>query len=191
MYDLDTPILKNGKMDIYYSRWKDILKRCYSDKFLSKNPSYYGCSVCKEWLTFSKFKAWLEDNSFSGTEVIDKDLIFRGNKVYGPQSCTLIDSYLNSFMALGGRDKNLPHGVGLQSGNCIKRYTAKISHEGKMKYIGSYLTSHEAHRAWQEQKAKIALLVSEKYSGPVKNLVVGLHDRIMSDLNMNIETRRL
>ena len=42
----------------YYRTWKDMLRRCYSTKFQETNPTYIGCSVSDEWLTFSVFKSW-------------------------------------------------------------------------------------------------------------------------------------
>ena len=44
----------------YYRRWKNMLKRCYSSKCQDKNPTYLGCAVSNEWLTFSNFKLWME-----------------------------------------------------------------------------------------------------------------------------------
>ncbi|WP_396179992.1 hypothetical protein, partial [Flavobacterium sp.] len=34
----------------YYLKWRCMIDRCYSNKKLSSDPSYGGCSVVKEWL---------------------------------------------------------------------------------------------------------------------------------------------
>lgn len=178
-------------MDVYYSRWKDILKRCYSESFHANNHSYIGCSVCEEWKTFSIFKAWLVGSGFDGTQVIDKDLLFRGNKLYSPETCVLIDSELNSFLAIGGRGSHLPHGVGLQSGKCVKPYTAKIKDSVKTEYIGSYETAMDAHKAWQNRKYQAACNLSLRYDDPIRAFIVNAANRILEDIENNRQTKEI
>ena len=86
----------NGRSSIcpYYSRWRDLLKRCYSDKFQNKNTSYIGCSIASEWIKFSNFKSWMEKQDWEGKE-LDKDLLVQGNKVYGPSTCIFVPREIN------------------------------------------------------------------------------------------------
>ena len=72
----------------YYNRWIDILKRCYSKGFHSKNPTYKGCTVSEEWLIFSNFRDWMIKQNWEGKQ-LDKDLLFEGNKIYNPETCVL------------------------------------------------------------------------------------------------------
>ena len=51
-----------------------MLQRCYSPKNHAKNPTYIGCYVAKEWLTFSNFKAWMGSQQWQGME-LDKGVI--------------------------------------------------------------------------------------------------------------------
>ena len=53
--DTDTPTQTCS----YYGRWKNMLKRCYDKRYMSKHPTYKDCSVCDDWLIYSNFKAWL------------------------------------------------------------------------------------------------------------------------------------
>ena len=32
----------------YYTVWTNMIKRCYSNKYLESNPTYIGTSVCSE-----------------------------------------------------------------------------------------------------------------------------------------------
>ena len=57
----------------YYSRWKDVLSRCYAAYHLLKRPNYFDCTVCEEWLLFSNFKKWMEQQDWEGKQ-LDKDL---------------------------------------------------------------------------------------------------------------------
>ena len=40
----------------YYAAWIDMLKRCYSKKYLESYPTYIGTNVCNEWLSATAFK---------------------------------------------------------------------------------------------------------------------------------------
>jgi len=67
----------NGKSKLvwtcpFWRKWKDMISRCYSERELEKYPTYKGCSVCEDWLYFSRFKAWMEKQAWEGL-VLDKD----------------------------------------------------------------------------------------------------------------------
>lgn len=63
--------------------------------YLPKNkPTYEGCTVCDEWLYFSNFKKWFDENYIEGFQ-LDKDIIIRGNKVYSPQTCCFVPKEIN------------------------------------------------------------------------------------------------
>jgi len=36
----------------FYKRWNHMLERCYSEKFLERNPSYKGCTTCEDGTCF-------------------------------------------------------------------------------------------------------------------------------------------
>ena len=53
----------------YYTAWKNMLKRCYSNKYLESRPSYIDASVCSEWLSATTFKKWVEQQDWQGKSV--------------------------------------------------------------------------------------------------------------------------
>lgn len=79
---------KQTKCSIYRT-WQSMLMRCYSDKFQAKHPTYTGCSVCDEWLTFSSFRRWMIAQNWQGKQ-LDKDIRVNGNKVYSPETCCFV-----------------------------------------------------------------------------------------------------
>lgn len=81
----------------YYVKWRSMLNRCYSARYHKNKPTYIGCYVCEEWLTFSNFKAWMETQDWERKE-LDKDLLMEGNKEYGPNFCVFISRELNLFL---------------------------------------------------------------------------------------------
>ena len=73
-----------------------MLARCYSAKFQEHCPTYTGCTVAEDWLKFSNFKDWMEKQQWEGKQ-LDKDILFEGNKVYGPDTCVFVSPMVNTF----------------------------------------------------------------------------------------------
>lgn len=140
----------------FYNKWASMLERCYSDKYHETKPSYKGCTVCDEWLTFSNFKAWMEKQDWEG-KYLDKDLLFVGNKQYSPDTCVFISKKLNSFMtersALRGE---WPIGVSFRTKKNV--FDAKINNPftGKREFLGYYCDPLLAHEAWLSRKLELA-----------------------------------
>lgn len=78
-----------------YSRWKKMLARCYSGNF----PNYVGCEVCSQWLNFQTFANDCLSlpgfsNDLTGLD-LDKDTLYKGNKIYSPDTCHFIPHSIN------------------------------------------------------------------------------------------------
>ncbi len=142
----------------FYKKWKSMLVRCYSDKYQERRPTYKGCSVCEEWLTFSNFKAWMEQQDWQGKE-LDKDVLFDGNKLYSPETCVFIDHKTNKFLNDHANSRgNLPIGVCLYRG----KYMAQVSVKGKQKILGIFDTPDDAHGAWKKAKNELAIELAKE-----------------------------
>ena len=81
----------------YYTVWKSMLERCYSNKYLESYPSYIGTSVCNEWLSATAFKKWMEQQDWSG-KCLDKDIIVPKSKLYSPDTCAFVLNETNLFV---------------------------------------------------------------------------------------------
>lgn len=101
----------------YYRVWKHMLERGYSEKFQEKHPTYKGCSVSEEWLTFSNFKAWMKTQHWEGLQ-LDKDLLIEGNKVYSADTCVFVTPMVNSFV----NDQGVKRGEWLIGVNWHKKW---------------------------------------------------------------------
>lgn len=142
----------------FYMTWRDMIKRCYSEKFQVKHPTYIGCSVCEEWLTFSNFKKWMEANPWEGKE-IDKDIIKCGNKIYCPQFCAFVDSVTNSFITENGASRgSLKIGVRIRNGKYIAECRNPFTK--KKETLGSFLSEDQAYAAWIKRKKELAIGLS-------------------------------
>ena len=90
-------ILKSVFRCKYYTAWRNMLTRCYDKKYLERNPSYIGTSVCNEWLSAATFKKWMEQQDWHG-KCLDKDIIVPGSKLYSPETCAFVLTATNSFV---------------------------------------------------------------------------------------------
>lgn len=147
----------------FYDRWRGMLRRCYSEQTLEKYPTYRGCSVCEEWLTFSNFKSWMEQQDWEGKH-LDKDLLVKGNKVYSPETCIFVDKLVNRFTTERTHDRGkYPLGVTKLERLKDNPYAAQCSDPftGKRGHIGVYSTPEEAHLAWKRRKHEFACMLAE------------------------------
>jgi len=140
----------------YYYRWRDMIRRCYDEKYQIQQPSYKDCYVCEEWLTFSNFKNWMEQQNWQGKQ-LDKDILCRGNREYGPRTCIFVKNNINSLICENKHQRGkYPMGVHFRYG----KYTASIKKNGKKKHIGSYNTEKEASDAYCKEKSKHILEIA-------------------------------
>lgn len=109
--DYPFSIKKNGRVRYSYAKWKSILQRCYDAKFKLTHPSYKDCKVCNEWLFFSNFKKWFDENYIEGYD-LDKDILVSGNNIYSPQTCCFVPHHINTLIRkFNYKGKYLPTGI--------------------------------------------------------------------------------
>ena len=150
----------------YYVVWTDMLKRCYSKKYLETRPSYIGTSVCSEWLYASEFKSWMEQQDWQG-KCLDKDIIVPGSKLYSPETCSFVLQATNSFVIASDAIRgDYPIGVSLFKRTGEYRAYCKNPFIGKLEHLGLFSTTEEAHEAWRKRKHVLAQLVAAKESDP-------------------------
>lgn len=73
-----------------YSRWKNMIQRCYLDSCRNDNPTYKDCTVAEEWHNFQNFANWFYTQDFKSGYELDKDIKVPGNKIYSPETCLLV-----------------------------------------------------------------------------------------------------
>jgi hypothetical protein len=76
-----------------YDAWTSMFKRCTDSK---NYPAYRGCTVDPAWHCFQNFAKWASDSGWTEGMQIDKDLKNPGNKIYGPESCSIVDRFTNT-----------------------------------------------------------------------------------------------
>lgn len=159
----------NGNVKKSYNAWKGMIHRCYNEKEHKRAPTYQNCSVCEEWLYYSNFEQWWDNNYYeiNGQEMhLDKDILIKGNKIYSPQTCVIVPQDINSlFMRKSAKREGLPIGVTFFKRD--KKYMANICKFGKQHYLGLYNTPEEAFKVYKQTKEQHIKEVAEKYKDKI------------------------
>lgn len=169
------PII-NGKhaMCPFYKTWQSMITRCYSKAYQAKKPTYIGCSVCEEWLTFSNFKSWMESQDWQGKQ-LDKDILSEGNKVYSPAMCVFVPAITNSFI----KDNKASRGctmLGVNFHSRDKVYQSRCSNPitKKSDFLGYFSDELSAHNAWKRRKMELAVYIASLQSDKrVSEAIIG------------------
>lgn len=169
-----------GKKSTSYEVWKNVLLRCYDKKQQKKRwQSYDGCSVCDEWLRFSNFKKWFDDNYVEGYH-LDKDILVKDNKVYSPETCCFVPSEINTLIV---NKKNFrgdyPIGVTqkILAGN-RKVFSSRLLIDNKRVWLGSFDTPQKAFEAYKYAKEKHIKEVAQAFFD-AKKITRRVYDALM------------
>ena len=157
----------------YYRTWESMLMRCYSDKYQERYPTYEGCSVSEEWLTFSNFRRWMEEQDFEGKQ-LDKDLLFEGNKAYSRETCVFVTRAVNMFTT----DRGASRGdwlIGVYWDREKGKFRSKCRNPltKKQEHLGYFTCEEEAHQSWLKRKLELAyeLATTQKDERVAKALI--------------------
>ena len=148
------PFRIDGVKTKEYVLWCDMLRRCYSDDFKKKQPTYDGCEVSDNFLHYEYFYEWCNSQIGFGNEgfELDKDLLIKGNKVYSESTCVFLPSEINSLLVkrTASRGKHL---IGVYFNKKSKAFVAMVSrNKGQPEYLGLFKTEIEAFNAYKQAK---------------------------------------
>lgn len=166
--DYNEKVKIGGIMLKSYTTWIDMIKRCYSKKFQEKRPTYVGCAVCDEWLSFSKFKEWYDENyprhlEEQGVKLqLDKDLLSGDNKIYSPDTCVFLPNKVNKFIS-NSKNTNKTGTTGVCWHNHNNSWVSQITDytTRKIKHIGYFTNIEDAKYAYDKARTAEAEKVKE------------------------------
>ena len=168
---LESTVDKNGEKLDSYVCWNEMLKRCYSAK--EKHPTYKDCCVCADWLYYPNFKKWYDKNYYkinNKTSQLDKDVLIKGNKIYSPDTCVFVPSFINSLFTKSQKTRGeLPIGVDYLTANKKYRVSLSVFKDGKKtkKYLGCFNTADEAFEVYKQAKEDYIKEVADNYKDEI------------------------
>lgn len=170
----------------YYYRWSEMLKRCYSSVERLRHPTYIGCTVCDEWLTFSKFKDWMKKQEWNGMH-LDKDIIKIGNKVYSPETCRFVSGGVNLLLTNRSRFRG-KYPTGVSRHPVSGKFISSISIDGKRITIGRFDNQEDAESAYLLRKHdNIILIASTQKDKAIKFGLIAHARALLAQKNRNIK----
>lgn len=152
-----------------YQIWSAMLQRCYDKEYQAeKNPTYIGCTVDDKWHCYQDYAddyyKLVGDNK--GWHV-DKDIIFRGNKVYSYENCCAVPPELNMLLC-GGNSLRGKYPIGVSWNKHQGKFRAySWGGIGKQIHIGYYSDETSAFNAYKKFKGSYIKQQANKWKDQI------------------------
>lgn len=164
---------ENGNLYNSYITWKNMICRCYSNYTVYKQNTYIDKYVCDEWLNYSNFKKWYDENYYqidNDVMALDKDIIVKNNKVYSPSTAIFTPSRINNLFPKSDKSRGkYPIGVNKTRNNKYIAECSMLNNNGKRirHKIGRFNTPEEAFNAYKQFKEKYIKQVADEYKDKI------------------------
>ena len=167
-------VCENGKITKCYNAWKSMLQRCHDEKYHKKQPTYIDCEVSEEWLNFQNFAKWYYNNYYEieGEKMcLDKDILYKGNKIYSPENCVFVPNNINVLFTKSDKARGKT-AIGTTSYK-NEKYRAQCNiinpetGKSKKKHLGVYDTEQEAFEVYKYYKEKNIKEVADYYKDKI------------------------
>ena len=171
--DKTRPAWVDGKPVKEYDLWTGMLRRCFSDKCRSKNLTYKGCNVSDNFLNYSYFYDWCQEQVGFGKVddkghiwQLDKDLLLIGNKIYSETTCVFVPQEINSFFTDRGNARG-EYPLGVCFHKRVGKFVAKCTVNGKRQHLGCYNTPEEAFAVYKPFKENLCKQLALKWQSEI------------------------
>ena len=155
----------NGTLKKEYELWREMLKRCYSDTYQKKYPTYKGCAVSENFKSYEYFYVWCNKQiGFDNKDwQLDKDLLVKGNKIYSESTCVFIPQEINKVLVKREASRG-EYLIGVSWNKKASAFVARVNkNKGKREYLGCFNTEIEAFNAYKTAKEAFVKEQAEKY----------------------------
>jgi hypothetical protein len=163
-HQVNKPLSTKSIIDVkLYKKWLGMKIRCSPKNWeLNKYKSYEGCSCFEDWNIYENFKKWalLTENGYILGYHLDKDILFKGNKVYSPSTCCFVPQEINNLLTNCRRARGkYPIGVAKNR----NMFDVHLCCYGVNSCIGTYDTPIKAFNAYKTAKEKYIKELAKKY----------------------------
>lgn len=141
--------------------------------------TYSGCTMSENFKNFQFFADWCNRQKGFGQAdrggkfPIDKDILFKGNKVYSEDTCVFVPRDVNVLLVRCNVFRgDLPVGVSLHKNKVMYRANCSDPFTEKKVWLGSFSSPLSAFEAYKEYKELMLRKMAYKYVGVVDDRVV-------------------
>ena len=159
----------NGVRTKEYVLWQSMLRRCYSDAYKKKHPTYEGCEVSDNFKSYEYFYEWCHNQIGFDNEGwhLDKDLLVKGSKVYSEDSCIFIPKEINLLLTKSTASRG-EHLIGVYWSKTNKAFRACVNkNKGASEHLGYFKTELEAHNAYKTAKESFVKEQANKWKDKI------------------------
>lgn len=151
-----------------YKVWHGIMQRCYDLAIKQRQPTYMDCTIDKGWMVFENFYDWVKsqpnyDKWLVGNRwMVDKDILVKGNKHYGPDTCCLVPEHINTLFTKRQNDRGkYPIGVCYNKRDGVYRAQCNNPFLNKRECVGRFDNPDDAFLAYKSYKEQIIKKIAE------------------------------
>ena len=162
--DYKYPSMKDGKALKEYGLWKSMIQRC-TVGFQKRQPTYKGVGCTDNFKNYSFFYEWCHKQAgflckCTGSRYwhLDKDLLVKGNKVYGEDTCVFLPPIINNAIVTQPTAK----GCELQ-GVYWCTDTSYFKSVLRTKERNEFNSEKEAFQAYRVAKEAVIRQIAEQY----------------------------
>ena len=171
--DKTKPANVDGKNVKEYDLWQSMLERCFSEKFQTRYPTYKGCNVSDNFINYSYFHDWCQEQIGFGniddkgrSWCLDKDLLFIDNKTYSETTCVFVPQEINTFFVDRVNDRG-EHPLGVYFDKSNGKFKARCNVNGKQQYLGLFNTAQEAFAVYKPFKEALCKQLALKWESEI------------------------
>jgi len=150
--------------------WLNMLARCYGKHQKDgRNSTYADCSVSENFKDFQYFAEWCQSQVGFGLKDwhLDKDILFKGNKIYSEDTCVFVPSELNVLFNKKKKQRgDYPIGVS-KSSKPDYSYSSVCNHNGKQVWLGYHTTVEAAFFRYKEFKESVVKGAANKWKDQI------------------------
>ena len=162
-------ISNNSKVIKEYRAWQGMLVRCFSDDYKAKKPTYKDVTCCKEWLNFENFLTWVKNQEnysyYQENNVnwqLDKDILIKGNKIYSPETCSIVPLRVNNLFLKSGSVRG-PYPIGVTYDKIAKCFSSRCClKNGKRKKHSGFKNPTDAFYSYKKDKENVIKQIAEE-----------------------------
>lgn len=160
---------ENSKHTIQNKYWMNMLNRCYCKEYKIKQPTYKNVICCNEWHNFQNFGKWFDENYYTINNermALDKDILYKGNKIYSPNTCIFVPQRINSLFVKNNKDRG-KYPIGVSYNKSRNKYFVQCSDKKKSNFLGRYETVEEAFNTYKHFKEQYIKQVADEYKDKI------------------------